>query len=107
MSATPVKSYDNRAAKQQHISSLCRHEAQRTSRGHAKALATAQAHLGTVKIRSSFPKGDDHRGFIRRTGFKTGAAAVKPQQMGLHTVIVEQTALCSLGTQTAHERGWA
>ena len=96
MSAIPVQSYDSRAAKQQHIGSLCCHETQRTGGRHAKALTATQAYLGSVKISSGFPKGDDHCGFSRRTGFKTWAAEVKPQQVGLHTVILEQTALQSL-----------
>gem|GEM_PF-4762949 len=93
MSATPVKSYDSRAAEQQHISSLRRHYAQRTGGGHTQTLTAAQVDLSTVKICGGFTIGDDHCGFIRRTGFETWAAAVKPQKMGLHTVIMEQTAL--------------
>jgi hypothetical protein len=93
MSATPVKSYDSRAAEQQHISSLRRHYAQRTGGGHAQALAATQVDLSTIKIRGRLTKGDDHCGFIRRTGFETWAAAIKPQKMGLYTVIMEQTAL--------------
>lgn len=94
-----------RTAEQEHICGLGSHEAQRTGGGYAQVLATAQADLGPIEVRSSFTKGDDHGGFILRTGLEAWATTVQPQKVGLHTVVVKQAALIGVGTQAAH--GWA
>lgn len=98
-------SHGGGTAEQEHIRGLGSHETQRTGGGYAQALATAQADLGPVEVRSGFTKGDDHGGFILRTGLEAWATTVQPQEVGLHTVIVKQAALIGVGTQAAH--GWA
>lgn len=111
MSANPVTSrrlaHDRRTAEQQHIRLNRGHQSQRAGGGHPQAFAAAQLYFSTVQICGGFSKGDDHRRFIRCTGFETGAAVVKPQKMSLHTVILKQTALGCLGAQAAHECGSA